>query len=238
MRCYRALLKKAAVTCQTAGCTTGCSHHGRPSDSARLPPSLGSLQAGSKRSASSDHATETHRRDQQRRTDRSPSQNIVTRSSPVTHRSSLWLWVRPAGSHGAHDASTGIHVEVPPGQDDLSAPVGLSRKLGGVRLESAAHWFTEINAEHGAERTQRGEAARRHLAQLDVAHRMSSGTAADIGRRDHPGTLHLHRLQLSPAPQQLRLHQLGVDGGPVRDRLTTLLQERTGHQLGLDTSPT
>lgn len=78
--------------------------------------------------------------------------------------------------------------------------------------------------EHGAERTQRGEAAGGDLAQLDVTNRVSAGTAADGGRRDQTGPLHLRWLQLGPAPQQLRLHQLGVDGGPVRHRLTARLR--------------
>lgn len=78
--------------------------------------------------------------------------------------------------------------------------------------------------EHGADGTQRGEAGRRHLAQLDVTHRVSSSTPAHCGRRDQPGPLHLNWLQLSPAPQKLRLYQLGVDGGPVRDGLAALLR--------------
>lgn len=125
-------------------------------------------------------------------------------SCPVTHRSHLWLWVCPAGSHGANNASRGIHVKVPPGQDDLGPTARLSHKLGGVGLECAAYWLTEIHTwregqstegwrarceklllrgktilknlvlafipEHGTERTQWGEAVRRHLAQLDVTH--------------------------------------------------------------------
>lgn len=81
-----------------------------------------------------------------------------------------------------------------------------------------------VKPEHGADRTQRSEAARRHLAQLDVAHRMSSGTVDHVRGGGKMGTADLHRLQLSPAPQQLRFHQLGVDGGPVGDGLTTLLK--------------
>lgn len=78
--------------------------------------------------------------------------------------------------------------------------------------------------EHGTERTEQREPARRHLTQLDVTHWMGSGAAAHVRWGDETQTLHLHRLQLSPTPQQLWFHQLGVDGGPVRNRLTTLLQ--------------
>ncbi len=62
-----------------------------------------------------------------------------------THRGHLRLWVCPAGSHGANNASTGIHVKVPPRQDDLGPAAGLSHKLGGVGLERAAYRLTEIH---------------------------------------------------------------------------------------------
>lgn len=60
-----------------------------------------------------------------------------------------------------------------------------------------------ILPEHGAERTQWGEAVGRHLAQLDVAHGRSPGTAAHRRWRDQMGSFYLHWLQLSPTPQQL-----------------------------------
>lgn len=50
----------ANCTCEAAGCTTDCSHRGRPSGSAPLLLSPGSPQAGSTRSASSGRATERH----------------------------------------------------------------------------------------------------------------------------------------------------------------------------------
>lgn len=98
--------------------------------------------------------------------------------------------------------------------------------LNGGRREAAERNPTSCSPEHGAERTQRLEAGRGHLAQLDVAHRVSACAAADGRRRKQTHILHLHRLQLRPAPQQLRLHQLGVDCRSVRDGLAALLQER------------
>lgn len=92
-----------------------------------------------------------------------------------------------------------------------------------------------VEPEHGADGTQRGEATRGHLAQLDVAHRMSPGAADHVGRGHEAGPPDLHRLQLGPTPQQRRFHQLGVDGGAVGDRLTVLLKGggETGSQVSL-----
>lgn len=136
----------------------------------------------------------------------------------ITHWSHLWLRVHPAGSHGAYDASTGIHVKVPPGQDHLCPTARLGHKLGGVGLERAAYRFTKINTdkggkteqrcynlkmrencenelpfvpEHGTERAKWGEALRKHLAQLDITHRVISGTEGHSGRRDQVVPLHL-----------------------------------------------
>lgn len=66
---------------------------------------------------------------------------------PLSHRSRLRHCARPAGSHGAHNAPAGIHLEVPPRQDDLSLAVGLGRKAGGMGLKRAAHRLAEIHAE-------------------------------------------------------------------------------------------
>lgn len=131
-------------TCETAGCTTDCSHRGRRSGWAPLLLSACSPQAGSRRSASSGPSTTTHHSINTERWSLNPEHPNTLCS--VTYRSNLWIWVRPAGSHGAHDAPTGIHVEVPPGQDHLCSTTGLSHKAGGVRLKGAAHWFTEVHA--------------------------------------------------------------------------------------------
>lgn len=141
------------VTCETADCTTDCSHRGRQSDSAPLPRSPCSPVAGSTHSASSGPATETHHSGHQG-VDGSRTRGIRT-SCAGTHRRHLWLRVRPAGSHGAHNASAGIHVKVPPGQDNLSVATRLSRKQGGVGLERAAYWLTEIHTERDEESKMR-----------------------------------------------------------------------------------
>ena len=62
-----------------------------------------------------------------------------------TNRSSLSVWVGPAGSHGADDGSARVHVNVPPGYDHLRPPAGLSQERGRVRLRGAAHWLTEVH---------------------------------------------------------------------------------------------
>lgn len=99
-----------------------------------------------------------------------------------------------------------------------------------------------VEPEHGADRAQWSEAARRHLAQLDVAHRVSSSTVDHVRRGDKLGPTNLYWLQLSPTPQQLRFHQLGIDGRPVGNCLTALLKGRgkpgvRSHQTGLNISP-
>lgn len=53
------------VTCQTADCTTDCSHHGRQSDSAPLLLSPSSPRTESTHFASSGPSTETHHSDEQ-----------------------------------------------------------------------------------------------------------------------------------------------------------------------------
>lgn len=111
---------------------------------------------------------------------------------------------------------TGLLKSTLKGKDDSQRGMWITADA----YEQVSHFLRE----HGADGTQRGEAGRRHLAQLDVTHRVSSGTPAHCGRRDQPGPLHLNWLQLSPAPQKLRLHQPGVDGGPVWDGLAALLQ--------------
>lgn len=62
-----------------------------------------------------------------------------------THRGRLRLQVGPAGSHGAHNASAGIHVQVPPGQDHLSPTSSLSHEPVGVGLKPTAERFTEVH---------------------------------------------------------------------------------------------
>ena len=75
-----------------------------------------------------------------------------------THRSSFWLWVGPAGGHGADDGSLRVHVDVPPGQNHLGLATGLGWKVGGVGLWSAAHRLTEVQT--GRVRKQPGEGQR------------------------------------------------------------------------------
>ena len=75
-----------------------------------------------------------------------------------THRCGCWLWVGPAGGHGADDGALGVHVDVPPGQNHLGLAAGLGGKVGGMGLWRAAHRLTEVQT--GGVRTQPGEAQR------------------------------------------------------------------------------
>lgn len=73
----------------------------------------------------------------------------------VTHWGHLWLLVSPAGCHGAHYGPTGVHVQVPPGQNHLSPAAWQSHKLGGVGLEGAAHRLAKIHAEREGWQSER-----------------------------------------------------------------------------------
>lgn len=135
------------VTCESAGCTTDCSHRDRRSNSAALLRPPCSPLAGSTHSASNGPATKTHSGYQQ--------EDSLTPLFPLyalSHRGVLWYCVCPAGSHGAHNAPAGIHLQVPPRQDNLCLTVRLGHKLGRMGLKRAAHQFAEIHTESEEER--------------------------------------------------------------------------------------
>lgn len=79
--------------------------------------------------------------------------------------------------------------------------------------------------EHGAERSKCREGLWSHLAELNVTDRGRSCAATHSWRRHQSVVIvHLDGLQLRPAPQPLRLHQLGVYCGTVGHRLAASLR--------------
>lgn len=239
-------------TCESAGCTTDCSHRGRRSNSAALLQSPCSPPAGSTRSASSGPATETQPGYQQEDLSTTTLTTVfsVSPESPLALCTSSWEpWCTQCSHWDPSPGPTTTGQPVPGrqtgprtgknGTENGCSPVCWnSRCERGVEREDRMRKPTLENGklqndacrrrkpEHGADRAQWSEAARRHLAQLDVAHRVSSGTVDHVRRGDKLGPADLHRLQLSPAPQQLRFHQLGIDGRPVGNCLTALLRGR------------
>lgn len=107
-----------------------------------------------------------------------------------------------------------------------------------ISIENASTSWTKTNLknkqctfpspEHGTQGSEVGEGARSDLTELHITDRGRSRAPCHSSRGQQRVLLHLHGLNLCPAPQLLRLHHPGVNRGTVRYGFTELLQE--GHE--------